>query len=222
MQPAATRTLTDRLALHKALRLFHGEGPTPSEDTDIDWLRVRDLARNPVREALAQEQIPAFVFEETGRQHPIPPWLWDGSGLWAHAYDSCLVKVPIEGRIVPGYLVVDRAAFQRLLMPAPSDPAPSEQGYIPPYVAYLLEIAERFDLTPDYRFTREHMGDWIFANAPSGLKVSASKAKALARVLGHPDFESGGQPGNIEGKRSPDPCAPYLGVEYPKPPRALR
>lgn len=219
MHPAATRTPTDRLELHKALRLLHGEGPTRSADTDIDWPRVRDLARNPMREALAQERVPAYVFEETGRQHPIPAWLWDGSGLWAHAYETCLVKVPLEERTVPGYLLVDRAAFERLLTPAPPAPNPDGPSYTPPYLAYLLEVAERFDLTADYRFTRDLMKDWIVANPPPGPKIAPTRAMTLARLLGHPDFEKGGQFGDHKGKRSPDPCAPYRGVKYPKPSR---
>ncbi|WP_039894513.1 hypothetical protein [Methylobacterium mesophilicum] len=219
MHPVATRTPTDRLELHKALRLFYGDSRERSADTDIDWPRVRDLARNSIREALAHDRVPAFVFEETGRQHPIPAWLWNGSGLWAHAYESCLVKVPLEGRTVSGYLLVDQAAFERLLTPAPQAPNPAEQAYTPPLVAYLLEVAERFDLTADYRFSKELMADWIAKNPPPGVKMSQSRALNLARYLGHPDFDGGGQPGDLTGKRPPDPCVPYHGVQYPKPRR---
>lgn len=219
MYPAATRTPTDRLELHKALRLLHGDGPERSADTDIDWPRVRDLARSPVRESMAQGRISAFVFEESGRQHPIPAWLWNGSDLWARAYDRCLVKVSLEERTVSGYLLVDKAAFERLLTPTPLIPELDAQGYIPPYVAYLLDVAERFDLTPGYRFMRELMADWILANPPPGTTMTRAEASSLARFLEHPDFEGGRQPGDLTGKRSPDPCAPYRGEDYPKPPR---
>lgn len=223
MHPAATRTLTNRLELHKALRLFHGDGPERSADTDIDWPRVRDLARSPIREALAQERVPAYVFEETGRQHLIPAWLWDGSELWAQAYESGLVKVPLEGRAVPGYLVVDADAFAALVEigdpPAATQAAPSRPAYMPPYLAYMLELLERFDLTPDYKYNKEIMKHVIENDdvvREYGINMSGSKAGMMATFLGNPKFEDGGNTAATPKDRDPDPRKPFNGVSYPK------
>ncbi len=220
MPLVATRTPSDRLELHKALRLLHGDPDEPSVDTDIDWSRVRDLTHHPLREALARGDVQAFVMEETGQQHSIPRWLWDGAGLWGHAYDSHLVKVPFGAGPVSGYLLVDTQGFDRLLGRSAKTVTPEDLAYMPPYVAYLLEVADRFDLTADYRFDHDLMAKWIEANPPPGVKISGTKSGYLATILTHPDFEGGGQPGHaVAGKRSPNPCATFKGISYPRPRR---
>jgi hypothetical protein len=90
----------------------------------------------------------------------------------------------MNGEIITGYLVVSQDEFEQLLeriepqfVPALVQVSSAAAGYIPPYLEYLLDVAQRFDLTAEYRFARESMADWIQENPPPGMKkITISRA----------------------------------------------
>lgn len=213
----------DRLRLDRALDWFH----TGHHDhSGFDWIAERARRDHPVRTALAGKTLKAWLLTEEGQQIPVPHELWTGRFLWPEAYSGGLVRARVGGDVVAGYLVVDADAFASFVgagdASAPHQSLPSLPAYVPPYLACMLELVERFDLTEGYDFSHKSLVAWILDNAdefPAGTTMSGNKAKLIATFLGDPRSERGGtRPAKPRG-RDPDPRKPFNGVNYPKPRR---
>jgi len=213
----------DRLRLNAALDWFH---TGHSDHAGFDWVAVRARRDHPMRAALADGALKAWLLTEDGPQVAIPRDLWVGRFLWSEAYSSALVTARIRGQVVTGYLIVDADAFMALVgtgdSPATTQPASTPPAYVPPHLAYMLDLLERFNLTPGYKYNKEIMkliieDDSVFREY--GITMSGSKAGMIATFLGDPKFEDGGNTAAIAKDRDPDPRKPYNGDTYPKPRR---
>lgn len=213
----------NRLRLNKALDWFHTGHP---DNSGFDWIAERTRHDHPVRWALVDGTLKSWALTEQGEQFEILPEHWAGMFLWPGAYSSSLENVSIGNRIVAGYLVVDAEAFASLLraddVAATIKQTPTPFSYMPPYLAYMLDLVERYDISSDYKFNKNTMVRLIVDDKEGrskDLDVSLNKAKMIATFLGNPEFEVGGNSPMNSSSRDPDPRKPFNGVSYPKPRR---
>jgi hypothetical protein len=97
--------------LYRALDYWHSDGRWDVRG-GFNWIYVRAQARHPVRVALAEGDLGAYLFQENGMLEPIPAYLWNGTHLWGEADSSALVNVELSRGLVSGYLLVERSAVE--------------------------------------------------------------------------------------------------------------
>src|SRR4051812_16531264 len=133
---------------------------------DLDE-EAQDRAVRPIRDMLITGQLEAWLFqEEDGHQVAVPGHRWAGRKIWEDASVGIMTTIEIDGQWVTGRVLVSRAQLEDILkdlsqISSASAPATPKPSYVPPFIRYMLELVERFDLEPGYKFDRDRMADWI-------------------------------------------------------------
>ncbi len=191
-----------------------------------DYLSLADPVVEDVAETfrglLVEGLIRSCLFdEETGRRTELDRTAWAGSKLWEAACPSMNLLWDADGAFVYGKPLLLEVDLEKHFAEQASAPAETEKhtlGEHSAYLPYMLEVSERFDLKPGYKFHKQRMIDWIIANPPPGMReIKPSTAGSIALLLRDPHlFKPGNHKANPD--RPADPCADYAGVKYPKAP----
>src|SRR6476620_6067412 len=164
-----------KIRVSEALERFVREAQGDSlHDLDEE---AQDRAARPFRDMLAVGHLKSRLWqEEEGYEVGIPSDMWGGRRIWADGSIGMMVTIEANRRWANGYALVSEAQFEGILQNLPqilpvSSLAISESNYVPPYLRYMLELVERFDLEPGYKFDKEKMQEWILNN-PDRLLMS--------------------------------------------------
>lgn len=229
-----------RVQFSDAVRGLTGKvlGKPPAEVKPWEILEITD----PVRKDLVNGDIKLECLGLDGTRQFVEPTVFKEWAVWSAAcWDPTTVSQWSRGGIPPGYVIVEEDALNRFLPDADSRHGAegSRPPYVPPLLAYALELAERFDLSPNYKFDKKAMQRAIrqLLGEEPALPV-ATKVPQIATFLGSPAYERGGggrgrvaevnevvasyDRAGINVDRPLDPAASHNGVEYPRPRRRRR
>lgn len=161
----------------------------------IDLPRFQELIE-PIHTALLDERIKVICLSREGGRTTVTGDAFVDEETWpAVVYASNPVPIRPKVGIEDGLLVVYQANFDDVVgVAAPSAPSliGETTSNIPPYLRFMLEVADRLDLTEDYNFNKEFMGKAMQAISDEAewawLKLTPSGIEAMSRLLGDPQF----------------------------------
>lgn len=207
------------ILITEAIRSFCGKAEGRATD-EIPVPKMAEIAE-PVRKDLINGRVRVTCLAHDGSRLDVEPTAFIDWGTWYAAFCDPNSLQPRPGaHIKAGYLIVDRSQFLRVTsahetggtLDVPRD------GYVPPIIAYMLELVRRFGIVPEYKFNRKAMADEIFALAAKEmphLGISVTDASYLSSFIGNPEHSSGGRTSERKGKRKPEPRGPHKGITYP-------
>ena len=187
---------------------------------EIAFPRIGEIAA-PVRKDLINGRIHVTCLAHDGSRLDVEPTAFIDWGTWYAAFCDANSLQPRPGaNIKAGYLIVDRLEFLRVTTAHGTGGTSGvpQDGYVPPIIAYMLELVRRFGIVPEYKFNRVAMADEIFALAKKEaphLGISTTDARYLSSFIGNPEHSSGGRTAERDGKRKPKPRGRYDGIAYP-------
>ena len=215
--PPDQTTLYDALKAHCTL-----EGSKPWEELDEEELQ---RVAKPVRDALSTGKLTVCCVGVNGIARQVDAEFFVGQRMWDAAFIPSAVSVELEAGPWTGHLVVNVAEFDRAIHGSSSAIGHTTlPTYVPPFVSLMLDLVERFDLSKDYRFTRQEMVDWLQTKpdgVPKDLDISKPVAEKIVMFIANPATGKGGNPKIRPEERSPNPFKDFKDQTYPKKSRAF-
>lgn len=191
---------------------------------------VAHLAQ-PVRDLLVKGRVKVTCIPHGSPPRDVHEAAFRDDGTWfATLWDQSQLPIRPEFGLVPGFLVLDRKAFEEGissdlgLVDATAFPvdtakivAPNDRLAVA--FAFARELQERFDLWLDYPFNREaalSLAKQLLAEQGRGYQFSDNIIRVLITLIGNPKWDRRPPPPDEEGRRSQNPEKPFAGVVYPR------
>lgn len=189
----------------------------PWDELEEDELQRVALS---VRDALASGRLIASCVGPNGFARKVDSEFFIGLRMWEAAFDPATVSIELDDGPWTGRLVVNREEFEAAVdQPVVADLSHNMAGYVPPYVAFMLDLVERFELVKGYKFQRESIARWLLENpseVPLGLSMSGPIAEKIVTFISDPAFHKGGNNKFDPKKRSSNPFVSFEGQNFPK------
>jgi hypothetical protein len=132
-------------------------------------------------------------YDENGQAEYVASHNQDG-----YQYSIAPDEVRLWGEKLPGKMFVERSELERLFPPQTVQPRrerldePSD-GYLPPFVAFMIGLVAKLGLRPDGREKKDTIEEFIRQNwLPELGQPSSEKVSYMATFLRPPDHQKGG------------------------------
>ncbi len=192
--PVSPRLPSGQVLLRDAIHSFcAAREHKPADQTDLR--RFQELIE-PIRTALLDEQIQVTCLaREGGRTTVRGDAFVDEKTWWAVVYAPDSVPIRPDVGIKDGFLVVVQSNFNDVIgagVPSPPSLISGSSVQVPHYLRFMLEVADRLDLTEGYNFHKAFMVKAMqtISEEPAWawLKLTPDGIETMSRLVGDPQF----------------------------------
>ena len=210
--PVSPRLPSGQVLLRDAIHSFCAARERKPAD-QIDLPGFQELIE-PIRTALLDERIKVTCLaREGGRTTVRGDAFVDEKTWWAVVYAPDSVPIRPDVGIKDGFLVVVQANFNDEIgagAPSLSSLISESNTQIPHYLRFMLEVADRLDLTEGYNFNKDFMATAMqtISKEPAWawLKLTPNGIETMSRLVGDPQFADPrtGRKGRVTTPPPPD------------------